>query len=500
MSHTSSLPIVTPNGVTPNGTDPAAHPRRWWLLAVLALSQLMVVLDGTIVNIALPEAQIQLGMTDGERTWVITVYALAFGSLLLLGGRIADYWGRKRSFLLGMVGFAAASAVGGFALTTGQLLLARGLQGAFAALLAPAALAILTITFPRGRDRITAFAVFGAIGGGGAAVGLVLGGVLTEYVSWTWCLLVNVPIALVALVCGSILIRESRAGGNTRYDLPGAVLVVAGLASVVYGFAQAENGWGRLDTIGFLALGIVLLAAFVWVESRVANPLLPLRVILHRARGGSLLVAALTGAGLLGGMLFLTLYFQIVLGYTPLRAGLASLPMTATIMVGASLLSRFLPRVGVRLPMTLGPVVAACGLGWMSFISVEGNFLVEVLPGQILLGIGLSLIFVPLQNVALSGVDAHDAGVASAAVSATQQIGGSIGTALFTALYTAAVSSYLATGPVTQAAQLGALVSGYSTAFLWAAGLLLLAAPISFLLIRVPRSDLLRTTDAVHLG
>jgi EmrB/QacA subfamily drug resistance transporter len=495
---------TAPAAPAATAVDHAAHPHRWLLLAVLALAQLMVVLDGTIVNIALPDAQVALGMSDSDRTWVVTIYALAFGALLLLGGRIADYWGRKRSFLVGMIGFAVASAIGGIAVSTEQLLMARGLQGAFAALLAPASLAILTITFPRGTDRIKAFAVYGAIGGGGAAVGLLLGGVLTQYTSWNWCLLVNVPIALVAILAGIPLLRESRAHGNTSYDLPGAVLVVSGLASLVFGFAQAENGWGRPATIVFLALGVVLLVAFAFVETRVSNPLLPLRVVTNRVRGGAFLVSILTGAALLGGLLFLTFYFQIVLGFTPLQSGLASMPMTITIMICAPILSHFLPALGARLLMTVGPVIAAAGLGWLSFITVQGNYAVEVLPGVILLGIGLSMVFVPLQNVALAGIDEHDAGVASAAVSATQQIGGSIGTALFTALYTAAIASYLAANPAAnpaaQGVQLEALVSGYSLAFVWAAGFILLAAPISFFMIRVSRADLVNAPAVPHAG
>ena len=480
---------------------PAAAPaHRWWLLAVLALAQLMVILDGTIVNIALPDAQIELGMTDGDRTWVVTIYALAFGSLLLLGGRIADYWGRKRSFMVGMIGFALASAVGGLAVNTEMLLAARALQGAFAALLAPASLAILTITFPSGRERIKAFAVYGAIGGGGAAVGLLLGGALTEFASWQWCLLVNVPIAVVAVVGAIVFMKESRAHGDTKYDLPGTLLVVAGLASLVLGFSRAEEGWARVDTIGFLAAGVVLLAAFVLVESRVSNPLLPLRVIVNKVRGGAFLVSTLTGAALLGGLLFLTFYFQIVLGFSPLQSGLASLPMTAVIMIGATVLSQVLPKVGVRIPMTAGPVIAAAGLFYLSFITVDGNYAAEVLPGVILLGIGLASIFVPLQNVALAGVEDHDAGVASAAVSATQQIGGSIGTALFTALYTSAIASYLANNPPSATAQLEALVDGYSVAFRCAAALMLVAAPIAFFLIRPSKDDLLKNADAVHLG
>jgi len=473
---------------------------RWWLLAVLALAQLMVILDGTIVNIALPDAQIDLGMSDGDRTWVVTIYALAFGSLLLLGGRIADYWGRKRSFIFGMVGFAIASALGGLALNTEMLLAARALQGAFAGLLAPASLAILTITFPGGKDRIKAFAVYGAIGGGGAAVGLLLGGVLTEFASWEWCLLVNVPIAIVAIVGALAFMKESRAHGNTRYDIPGTLLVVAGLASLVLGFSRAEEGWARFDTIGFLVAGVVLLAAFVLVERRVSNPLLPMRVIVDKVRGGAFLVSTLTGAALLGGLLFLTFYFQIVLGYSPLQAGFASLPMTLVIMVCATVLSQLLPKIGVRIPMTVGPIIAAAGLFYLSFITVEGNYVLEVLPGVVLLGIGLASLFVPLQNVALAGVEEHDAGVASAAVAATQQVGGSIGTALFTALYTSAIASYLADNPPAPTAQLEAFVSGYSAAFVCAAALMLVAAPISFFLIRPSKADLLKNVDAVHMG
>ncbi|GAB3607658.1 MFS transporter [Conyzicola nivalis] len=482
-------------------SSPSTSPNhRWWLLAVLALAQLMVILDGTIVNIALPDAQIDLEMSDGDRTWVVTIYALAFGSLLLLGGRIADYWGRKRSFMVGMIGFAIASAIGGLAVNTEMLLAARALQGAFAALLAPASLAILTITFPSGKERIKAFAVYGAIGGGGAAVGLLLGGVLTEFASWQWCLLVNVPIAALAIVGAVLFMKESRAHGNTRYDIPGTLLVVAGLAALVLGFSRAEEGWGRVDTIGFLVAGVILLAVFVVVESRVSNPLLPLRVIVNKVRGGAFLVSTLTGAALLGGLLFLTFYFQIVLGYSPLQSGLASLPMTAVIMICATLLSQILPRVGVRLPMTVGPILAAAGLFYLSFITVEGDYVVQVLPGLILLGVGLASVFVPLQNVALAGVEEHDAGVASAAVSATQQIGGSIGTALFTALYTSAIATYLANNPPSPTAQLEAFVDGYSVAFICAGALMLVAAPISFFLIRPSREDLLKNAAAVHMG
>jgi EmrB/QacA subfamily drug resistance transporter len=466
------------------------------VLGVAALAQLMVVLDGTIVNIALPAAQIDLGMTDGDRSWVVTIYALIFGSLLLLGGRVADFWGRKRSFIVGMAGFAAASALGGLATTGELLLLARGLQGLFAALLAPAALALLSVTFPSGPDRIKAFAVYGTVAGSGAAVGLLLGGVLTEYLSWHWCLLVNVPIALVAIILAFPLIPESRADGDTRYDILGAVLVSAGLGSIVYGFSRAELGWDRADTIGFLALGALLMVGFVLWERRASNPLLPLRVVVDRVRGGAFIVSVMVGAALLGGLLYLTFHFQIVLGMSPLQSGLASLPMTAAIMITAPLAAKFLPIIGPRILMTVGPLLAAAGLLWFSQITVDGAYVTQVLPGQILLGIGLALVFVPMQNLALAGIDARDAGVAGAALTATQQVGGSIGIAVFTALYASAVESSTAgaTNP------LAGLVDGYSVVFLAASVGLIAASVISFFLIRVPQGTFQVNKEAVHVG
>ncbi|RFA18788.1 MFS transporter [Subtercola boreus] len=490
---------LTPDRATtsPGATAPAEHPRRRWImLAVVALAQLMVVLDGTIVNIALPAAQADLGMTDSDRSWVVTLYALAFGSLLLLGGRVADYWGRKRSFIVGMIGFALASALGGFAVSGEMLLLARGLQGVFAALLAPAALALLTVTFPSGPDRTRAFAVYGTVAGSGAAVGLLLGGVLTEYLSWHWCLLVNVPIALVAVIAAVPLVKESRADGNTKYDIPGAALITAGLASIVYGFSRAELGWGRLDTIGFLVLGVVLIAAFVWWEGKSKNPLLPLRVILNRVRGGAYLVSMLVGAALLGGLLYLTIYFQLVLGMTALQSGLASLPMAGSIIVGAPFVTKLLPRFGPRILMTIGPAVAAAGLFWLSSITEEGNYALQVLPGQILLGLGLALVFVPMQNVALSGTEPRDAGVAGAALTATQQIGGSIGTAVFTAFYAAVVAAAVPSA----AAPFAGFVDGYSTVFMAAAVGVLVAVPISWFMVRIPKGGFVVNPEAVHAG
>ncbi|WP_241830765.1 MFS transporter [Agromyces atrinae] len=478
----------------------ASGRRRWWVLLVLAATQLIVVLDGTIVNIALPAAQTELGLSDTQRQWVVTAYALAFGALLLLGGRIADYWGRKRTYLVGMVGFGLASAFGGIAQSGTELIIARGLQGVFAALMAPAALALLTVTFPGGRDRNTAFAVFGTVAGAGAAVGLVLGGVLTEFADWRWCLLVNVPFVIVAFVAGVLLVRESRAEGDNRYDWWGAVTVILGLGSLVYGFTLAEGGWGSLDTIAFLAIGVLLLVVFVLIERRVAQPLLPLRIVVDRVRGGAFLIQAITGSVMIGAMLYLTFHLQIVLGFPPLEAGLASLPMTAAIMITAPIATRLLPAIGPRPLLIGGPLIGAAGLLYLSRITADGDYFVQVLPALIVLGIGMAMVFVPLQNLALAGVAPHDAGAASATANAMMQIGGSIGLSVFTTLYASVAGAQVVTD---SASQLAAFTAGYSIAFASAAIGLVIASIIAIVFIRGKKDELLPPAGAegaVHLG
>ncbi|NQX11682.1 MFS transporter [Microbacteriaceae bacterium VKM Ac-2855] len=467
--------------------------RRWWVLVILALTQLVVVLDGTIVNIALPQAQQQLGLSDTERQWVVTAYALCFGALLLLGGRIADFWGRKRTYLVGMLGFGIASAWGGIATSGTELILARGLQGVFAALMAPAALALLTVTFPNGRDRNTAFAVFGTVAGAGAAVGLVLGGVLTEFADWRWCLLVNVPVVIVGFIAGVIMVTESKAEGENRYDVWGTITVALGLGSLVYGFTLAENGWARLDTIGFIAAGLGLLALFVQIQRTSSHPLLPLRIVTDRIRGGAFLLQAVAGTVMIGAMLYLTFHLQIVLGFAPLEAGLASLPMTIVIMIVAPIATKFLPRTGPRPLLIGGPLVAAAGLVYLSRITAGGDYLVEVLPALVLLGIGMAGMFVTMQNLALAGVAPHDAGAASATANAAMQIGGSLGLSIFTTIYAGVVG-----GGSTPAD----FVVGYSAAFLAAAVALVLASVIAVIFIRGPREALLPSGEhaAVHMG
>lgn len=522
-----------------SATDPAVsenpnHQRRWLVLCIVAFAQLMVVLDGTIVSIALPAAQEELGISDLDRAWVVTSYALAFGALLLLGGRIADYWGRKRSFIVGMAGFAVASGIGGIAQSGIELFIARAGQGVFAALLAPAALSMLTTTFIGEKERAKAFAVYGAISGGGAAIGLLLGGVLTQYVDWRWCLLVNIPIALIAIAAAVPIVKETKAHGDTSYDLPGAVLIALGLGSLVYGFTRAEHGWGQADTLLFIALGLVFLAIFVVVESRSKNPLLPLSVPWHRDRGAALIGSMLVGAALLGGTLYLTFYLQIVLGFSPVMAGVGSLPMAFFIVLASTIAAQLSTKIGPKPLMVAGPLVAAVGLLMLTQIEVHSSYWTHVFPGLAIFGFGLGLLMVPMQNLALIGVPDHDAGAASALVNATLQIGGALGTALFTTIYASAKSAFTADNaapippegiPVDmsnatiptgdQLALLpqpvqdfvasmtdyffGAEVSGYSAAFGWAAILLAIIAPVVLVLVRAKKGDL-PAEGAVHMG
>jgi EmrB/QacA subfamily drug resistance transporter len=467
---------------SPTGAAPV-DPRRWLALAVIAIAQLMVVLDATIVNIAMPSAQQELGISDANRQWIITAYTLAFGGLLLLGGRVADYVGRKRVFLIGLIGFAAASALGGIATNGGTLFAARGLQGVFGALLAPAALSLITVTFTDVKDRAKAFGVFGAISGVGAAIGLVMGGLLTEYTTWRWCLLVLTPIALLAFFLALPIVKESKAEGNTRYDVPGAVLATGGLLALVYAFTRAaEEGWSASLTLTFFAIAAVLLVGFVVVEARSAHPLLPLRVVWHRNRGGSFLVSVLMGAGMFGMFLFMTYYFQGTLHYSPLESGIAYLPFSFALIITAIVASALLPRVGPRAMMTLGGVMAAGAMIWLTQLRVDSSYPAFILPAFVIMASGMALVFVPLGNTSLTGVDDRDAGVASAMLNTTQQIGGSLGVALLNTVFTTATASYITShGPAS--APLG-VVHGYNVAFTVSAVLLGASALLIFLLIR----------------
>jgi EmrB/QacA subfamily drug resistance transporter len=483
-------------GSVSDGLDVVSlDPKRWIILAVVVIAQLMVVLDFSIVTLALPSAQRGLHISVANRQWVITAYTLAFGGLLLLGGRIADFRGRKRMFILGLIGFAAASVLGGLAVDQAMLFGSRALQGAFAALMAPAALSILTITFQSDPgERAKAFGAYGAVSGAGGAIGVLAGGVLTQYASWRWCLLVNVPIALLTAIAVSRTIHESRADGVTRYDIPGALLSTAGLVSLVYGFTKADtDGWASISTLTLISVAVVLLALFVLVESRSTHPLLPLRVVADRNRGGSYLATLLAGAGLFPMFVFLSYYLQQVLGYSPLKAGLAILPFAGGVILAAGASTALVPRVGPRLPMSAGLFAGAGGLAWLTQIGVHTPYWSHVLPPELLMGIGLGLAFPAFSSTALTRVTDRDSGVASALVNTTQQIGGSLGTALLNTIAALATASYIAThGPLAINA---GFVHGFSVAFAVGAGFLVLGAVTSALFVTARGSDL-PTLDA----
>ncbi|MEU4427003.1 DHA2 family efflux MFS transporter permease subunit [Actinoplanes sp. NPDC024001] len=464
---------------------------RWWALVVLALAQLMVVLDATIVNIALPTAQADIGFDDHGRQWVVTGYALAFGSLLLLGGRLSDFFGRKRMFIIGLVGFALASALGGAAGSLELLIVARALQGVFGAALAPAALSLLSTTFTEPAERGKAFGIFGAISGAGGGIGLLLGGVLTEYVSWRWCLYVNLVIAAIAVLGAMTKLRDEPVPAHGKIDIPGTVTAVAGLVALVYGLANAEtDGWTDAMTLGPIVAGLVFLTAFVLIERRVAHPLLPLRVVLDRNRGGSYASIAIAGAGMFGIFLFLTYYLAGILRFTPVETGLAFLPMLGAVMLTATTAGSMLaPKIGPRPLVPVGALIAAGGMVLLTRLELDSSYASGVLPGLIVIGLGLGLVFAPTQNAATSGVEHRDAGVASAMINTVQQIGGSIGTALLSSFAASAATDYAAGKEPTPLLAAEAALSSYHTVFWWSAGFFVLSAIVAALLFRTGPLD-----------
>jgi EmrB/QacA subfamily drug resistance transporter len=462
--------------------------RRWWTLAVVALAQLMVVLDATVVNIALPSAQADLGFSDGERQWVVTAYSLAFGSLLLLGGRLSDLVGRKRMFIIGLVGFAVASALGGAAQSFGTLVAARASQGAFAAMLAPTALAVLTTTFTIPRERARAFGVFGALAGAGGAIGLLLGGFLTENLDWRWNLYINVVIAAVAVVGAVFLVdRVDRTGPRPRLDVPGTLLVSGALFSLVYGFSRAEtDGWDSPVTRGFLVAAAVLLTAFVLWQRRAAHPLLPLAIVRDRNRGAAFTSVLIAGIGMFGIFLFVTYYLQRTLGYSPITTGLSFLPMIGMLVLAAQLGTNLLvPRLGPKVMVPFGMTLGTVGMLLLTRLDLDSSYAPDVLVPLMVLGFAMGSIMPASMQTATLGVDRQDAGVASAMVNTSQQVGGSLGTALLNTLAATAASSYLADHtPVTAAVGEAAAVHSYATAYWWGAGFFALGAVLSAVVFR----------------
>jgi EmrB/QacA subfamily drug resistance transporter len=456
------------------------HERRWLILAVIAVAQLMVVLDVTIVNIALPSAQEDLGFSDDSRQWIITAYALAFGSLLLVGGRIGDVFGRKWTFIAGLLGFAGASAVGGAAGSFGVLVGARAMQGVFAALLAPSALALLSTIFTDRDERGKAFGIYGAIAGGGAAVGLLLGGILTEILSWRWCLYVNLLFAIPAAVMALRLLVNQPLATRPPIDVPGTLTATSGLFALVYGFSNSEtHSWGHPVTIGMLGIAAVLLSAFVVIEARAEHPLLPLRIVADRIRGGAYLAIGIAGIAMFGVFLFLTYYLQQTKGFTPIQTGLAFLPMTAAIMITATSVNiRFLSRVGPRPLLILGMVLGSGAMVWLAQLEPDSSYVGHVLPALLVLGVGMGNIFAPAFATATFGVAPRDTGVASAMVNTMQQVGGSIGTALLSSIFASAVSAYLDGRAPTPQTIGEAAVHGYTVAFWVAAGVFAFGAAV----------------------
>lgn len=469
-------------------TTPVASSRRWWTLTTVALAQLMVVLDATVVNIALPAAQADLDFSDGQRQWVITAYSLAFASLLLLGGRLSDLIGRKRTFVIGLIGFAIASALGGAAGSFEMLVAARALQGVFGALLAPTALAVLTTTFTIPKERARAFGVFGAIAGAGGAVGLLLGGVLTENLDWRWNLYINVVIAVVAVI-GAVLFVDhlERTGPRPKLDVPGTVLVSGALFGLVFGFSNAEtDGWDSPATWGMLAGAAVLLVAFVLWQRRAAHPLLPLSIILDRNRGAAYMSVLIAGAGMFGIFLFVTYYLQVSLGFSPIQTGLSFLPMIAMLVLAAQLGTNiFVPRFGPKIMVPFGMVLGVIAMVMLTRLDLDSGYAANVLPALMVMGFAMGSIMPASMQTATLGVDRQFAGVASAMVNTSQQVGGSVGTALLNTLAATAAADYVAAHlPATAEVAAQAAIASYAAAYWWGAGFFAVGAVMSALLFR----------------
>jgi EmrB/QacA subfamily drug resistance transporter len=457
--------------------------RRWYALALLAVAQFVVVLDASIVNVALPSIGADLNFSQANLAWVVNAYVLTFGGFLLLGGRMADLLGRRRVFIGGLILFAIASLAGGLAQSEGQLIVARAVQGLGAAILSPAALSIVTTIFADGADRNRALGVWGAVAGSGGAAGVLLGGVLTDTLGWEWVLFVNTPIGIAAAALATRLIPESRSQDTARsFDVAGALTVTAGLSILVYALVDATDaGWGSTQTVGLLALAAGLLAAFVAIELRAAHPLVPFRFFQSRTVTGSNVVALLIGASLFSMFFFISLYMQQVLGYAPLKAGLAYLPLALTIMLSAGIASQVVTRVGFKPVLAVGLGFVAGGLLWFSQVSPDGSYLGDILFPSLLAAIGLGLSFVSVTIGAVAGVAERESGLASGLINTAQQIGGALGLAILATVANSRTDDLLSAGGGDRAS---ALTQGFQSAFAVGAGFAVLGLVLSLVLIR----------------
>ncbi|MFG1866848.1 MFS transporter [Micromonospora arborensis] len=476
----------------------APNSQRWRALLFISIAQLMVVLDGAVMNIALPSAQQALHFTDGSRQWVVTAYGLAFGGLLLVGGRIGDMMGRKRVFLIALAGFAVASAIGGLAANAEMLLTARALQGAFAALLAPAALSLISLSFTQPRERAKAFGVFAAVSIAGGAVGLIAGGLLTQYLNWRFAMFILVPIAIIGILGAIPTVYDDGERHRSPLDIPGVLLASLGLVGLVYGFSAAESrGWLAAQTIGSFVLGVLLLTAFIVVQARVQAPLLPLRVLGERNRAAAYLSVGLAIVSMFGMFLLLSYYFQQVKGWSPVMAGLAFMPMAVLQALGATQVgARLAHRIAPRPIMVGGYLVSAAGLVLLALLDADSSFL-QIAIAEAVVGIGIGTAFMPAMSISTHGVEPTDVGVASAMISSSQQVGGSIGVALLNTVATSSAASYLLTHGGTAApahVQNHALMHGYSAAYWLATIFVVAAALVSAILVNAGAPEHLPTS------
>jgi len=446
----------------------APDPMRWKALAVLSVAYLMVVLDVSIVNVALPSIQEDLGFTTEDLQWVVSGYALTFGGFLLLGGRSGDLLGRRLIFMLGLTVFALTSLLAGLSVSSGMLIGARIAQGAAGAILAPSVFSIVLVTFAEGAERNKALGILGAIAGSGAAIGVLLGGVLTEYAGWQWCFFVNVPIALVTLFLVPRVVRESRAEGLARhFDAAGAVTVTGSLMLLVFGLTQANRvGWASTQTIGVLLSSAILMAIFVWLELRSRSPLVPLSIFRRRTLTGANLIGFGLGTAIFGMFFLLSLYMQQVLEYSPLRTGFGYLAVALTVIAAAAISQALVTRLGVKPVLMTGLGLLTVGLVFFTQVSVGGSYVDDLLPGFLVLGVGMGFSFVPISIAALAGVKGPEAGLASGLINTSQQVGGALGLAILTTVATTRTSNLLDAGEPDPEA----LVGGFSLAFWVAAG------------------------------
>ena len=474
-------------------TSPSTSQRRKWLaLALLCVVQFMVVLDIAIVNVALPSIKIDLGFSQSDLQWVISAYALVFGGFLLLGGRAADILGRRRLFLGGLVVFTVASLLAGLAWSEASLIGARAFQGLGAAIIAPAALSILSTTFPEGRERNIALGAWGAVGGFGAVAGVLLGGVLTDALSWEWIFFVNVPVGLAALVVAPFLLQESRDAAGKKFDLPGAVLVTGGLSSVVYAITRAgQHGWTDGGTLAVFAVSAALLAGFVAWELRHPDPLMRFGILRIRTVSGANVAGFIMGTAMFSMFLMLTLYMQQVLGYSAMKTGVAYLAVAGTAIVWSTVAAQLVTRIGVKPVLVTGMVALTAGLVYFTQVSVDGSYLGDLLPGFLVIGVGIGFSFVPISIAALAGVQPAEAGLASGLINTSQQIGGALGIAALSTIATTNTSDALASGSTPPFA----LVDGFSAAF--TVGAIIAAVGVLASLALVRRDELAETVDDV---